>query len=196
MKLLIKKTTSFLILILLITGIGFAQQQSTKKLQKNTTEKLTKKQKKLKKALISRKFYADLLKDKLFVMEADQLYTPAGQSFIVLPSLNFFAVKGNKVIFQIGSAQGIGRNGVGGITAEGFIKNYKFNPGKNVKRPMIITGNISPRGGGAVGYFSMTVSSSGNAYLNLVLPFSGNINMSGRIVDYQNASVFKGQSLF
>jgi hypothetical protein len=163
-------------------------------------KKLTREERKemrLKESLATRKYVYELLKERLFVMEAYQIYGRSGMLIPVNSAVNFMAIKGNKIIFQFGIGGGaVGSNGVGGITAEGFVDNYVLNPGKTTKKAMIVTGDIKPKGAGALGRFTLTVGDNGNAFLTMQLPYGGRLNMNGRIVDFAHSSVFKGQTMF
>ncbi|MBE0652123.1 MAG: DUF4251 domain-containing protein [Bacteroidales bacterium] len=163
-------------------------------------KKMTKQERKelrLKESLASRERILQLLKQRLFVLEAYQIYGRNGITIPVNSAVNFMAIKGDKIIFQFGLEGGaVGSNGVGGITAEGFIDNYTFNPGKSTKKAMIVTGEIRPKGAGALGRFTLTVGNEGNAFLTMLLPYGGSLNMNGHIVDFAHSSVFKGQTMF
>lgn len=167
---------------------------------RSNNKKMTRQEKKemrLKAEKQSRGHYFQLLQQRLFVMQADQLYGRGGLAIPVTPSLNFLAIKGNKVIFQFGLDGAFsGPNGLGGITAEGFVDNYSLNPGKNEKKAMVVTGSIRPKGSGNWISFRLSVGSEGNAYLVMNLPFGGILSMNGRIVDYSHTSVFKGFTQF
>jgi hypothetical protein len=167
---------------------------------RSNNKKMTRQEKKemrLKAEKQSRGHYFQLLQQRLFVMQADQLYGRGGLAIPVTPSLNFLAIKGNKVIFQFGLDGAFsGPNGLGGITAEGFVDNYSLNPGKNEKKAMVVTGSIRPKGSGNWISFRLSVGSEGNAYLVMNLPFGGILSMNGRIVDYAHTSVFKGFTQF
>lgn len=194
-----KSLKIFLLLFLcniLASPFLYAQKPMVSVRKHQKIEKLKRRELRLKASLQSRRYYAQLLKQKLFVLQADQLYGYTGAMIPVNSSTNFLAIKGNKVIFQYGFIGRIGWNGVGGVTAEGFIDHYLFNPGKSNKKAMLVSGQIRPKGAGDTGYFTLTVSNDGSAYLNMTLPFGGRISMSGRIVDFAHASVFKGQTMF
>lgn len=174
-----------------------AQNQAKSKHQKMTKQQ--KKELRLKASLESRKQYFQLLQSRLFVLEANQLYGRNGMMIPVSPSLNFLAVKGNKVIFQFGLDGGMmgpimGSNGVGGMTAEGFISHYTFNPGKSSKKAMEVTGDIRPKGSGAWVHFYLSVGNDGNAFLNISFPWGARLSMNGYIVGFSHSSVFKGQT--
>lgn len=192
-----KISTKILLLILITgflnTGNIYAQKSGKLSKQQKKELKLKKKQMRMKASLESRKYYTYLLKNKTFILEATQLNGPTGLPFSVSPSTNFFAVKGNKVILQFGNGTG-GRNGVGGMTAEGFINNYEFKKPKSPKKGLTVSGNIRPKGSGDRGAFYLTVNDDGNAYLHVTLPYGGRISMSGRLMDLSKAGVFKGQT--
>lgn len=196
------KRVTKIILSVFICSIMAVPSVSAQNQVKSKHEKMTKQQRKemrLKASLESRKHYFLLLKSKLFVMEANQLYGRNGVTIPVSPSINFFAVKGNKVIFQFGldgSMMGpmMGPNGVGGMTAEGFIDHYTFNPGKTTKKAMEVTGDIRPKGSGAWVHFYLSVGNDGNANLNILFPWGARLSMNGNVKGFGNSSVFKGQT--
>lgn len=172
------------------------QAQNVKAKNKKMTHQ-ERKEMRLKAEKQSRAYYFQLLQQRLFVLQADQLYGRGGVAIPVTPSLNFLAIKGNKVIFQFGLDGWLsGPNGVGGITAEGFVDNYSLNPGKTSKKAMVVTGSIRPKGSGDWITFWLSVGSEGNAYLVMNLPFGGSLSMDGQIVDYSHTSVFKGFTWF
>lgn len=194
MKKVIKLFLTILLSSMMVTPA--LQAQNAKGKQKKMTRQ-EKKEMRLKAEKQSRAYYFQLLQQRLFVLQADQLYGRNGFAIPVSPSLNFLAIKGNKVIFQFGLGGWLsGPNGVGGITAEGFVDNYSLNPGKTSKKAMVVTGSIRPKGSGDWINFRLTVGSEGNAYLYMNLPFGGSLSMNGQIVDYAHTSVFKGFTWF
>jgi len=192
MKKIIKLFLTILLSSLVI-GPGLqAQQVKNKKMTRQERKTM-----RLKAEKQSRQYYFQLLKHRLFVLEANQLYDRNGFAIPVSSNLNFLAVKGNKVIFQFGLDGWMpSPNGVGGITAEGFLDHYTVNPGKTEKKAMVVTGYIRPKDSGDWINFRLTVGNDGNAFLYMNLPFGGNLSMNGQIVDYAHASVFKGSAWF
>ncbi len=186
----------FFMMGLMLPQQTYAQKKVMSQKEIRKIDKKKRKQARLKASLKSRVYYANLLKKHYFVFQADQLYGPGGRSFPVSPTINFLAVVKNKVILQFGFDGVMGWNGVGGLTAEGFLKNYKFYPGKTVKKALMISSNISPRGGGSTPYLTMTVNNDGYAYLDIIMGRRGKITMSGQIVAPSQSSVFKGQTLY
>jgi hypothetical protein len=81
---------------------------------------------------------------------------------------------------------------VGGITAEGFLNQYKFDPGKNSKSAMSLSAHIKPKFGGGSPYFTMTIMDDGTADINVTLDNGQLLRMGGQLYAPQNASVYKG----
>ncbi len=196
MKKLVYFLVFFLMLGFMLPQQSFAQKKVLTRNEIRKIEKRKRKQARLKASLKSRAYYANLLKKHYFVFQADHLYGPGGMSYSVTPDINFLAVVKNKVILQFGFDGVMGWNGVGGLTAEGFLDNYKFHPGKTVKQAMMITSNIRPRGGGSTPYLTMTVNNDGYAYLDVMMGIRGKISMSGQLVAPSQSSVYKGQTLY
>ena len=189
-----KKVVKIFLLVLIssVMVVPALQAQNEKGKNKKMTRQ-ERKEMRLKASLESRKRIFQLLKHRLFVMEGYQFYGRAGILMPVSSSKNFFAIKGNKVIFQFG-LDGVvgGPNGLGGVTAEGFVDHYSLDPGKTTKKAMVVTGSIRPRGSGNWVQFRLSVGDDGNAFLSMNLPWGGSINMNGQVVDYAHAAVFKG----
>ncbi|GMT46186.1 MAG: hypothetical protein IEMM0006_2018 [bacterium] len=191
-----KKFIYFLGLVFALTlftaNSGMAQSKQLTKSEQRKLEKQKKKEERKKKSLASRQYYTKLIKSRRFVFQATRLYDSYGRYYSVTPDINFVAIKDNKIILQFGF-QGIqGWNGVGGITAEGFLKNYRFYPGKNNKQAMTVTAQIQPKFGGASPYFTMSISNDGSADIQVTLDNGGLLRMGGQIYTPSQASVYKG----
>ncbi len=160
-------------------------------------ERKKRKEQKEKEALEQRLKYAKMLKEKKFVFQADKLFAPDGVSFNVTPSINFFAVNDSVAVFQFGFEGVIGWNGVGGLTYDGYVQNYKFNPGKKRNQAMSAEAQVRSRHRASTAYFTITVMDNGSASVNITPPYGGgSLRMSGQIVSLDEAKVFKGQSLY
>lgn len=68
----------------------------------------------------------ELLEAKDFVLEANLLIGKKGQTAQATSSINFIAINGSHIHMQLGSAAGLGWNGVGGITFEGQMNSYEL----------------------------------------------------------------------
>jgi len=62
-----------------------------------------------------------------FVLEANSLRNKQGESVQVTSALNFVASDSVTGVLQIGDDAGIGPNGVGGVTVQGEISDYKYS---------------------------------------------------------------------
>jgi hypothetical protein len=193
-----KKLIYFLGLLFVMTlalpNTGIAQAKQLTKKEQRKLERQKKKEKRLKKSTTSRKFYTNLIKNKRWVFQATRLFGPSGVYYSVTPDLNFVAVQDNKIILQFGFQGVIGWNGVGGITAEGFLTDFKFNPGKNSKQAMSISANIQPKYGGGSPYFTMDIGNDGSANITVTLINGGTLRMGGQIYSPAQSSVYKGQT--
>ncbi len=193
-----KKLIYFLGLLFVMTlalpNTGMAQEKQLTKKEQRKLEKQKKNEKRLKKDAASRKFYAGLIQNKRWVLQATQLFDSYGRYFSVTPDLNFVAVQDSEIIVQFGFQGVIGWNGVGGVTAEGFLKDFKFNPGKNDNKAMSISTHILPRYGGGSLYFTMYIANDGGADMTLTLQNGGTLRMSGQLYSPGQSSVYKGQT--
>ncbi len=175
-----------------IPATGSAQTKPLSKKEQRKLEKQKKKEERLKKSAAMRKYYAQLLKEKRWVFQATRLYGPGGQLYNVSPDINFVAVKDSMIILQFGFQNVVGWNGVGGVTAEGFLSGYEFNPGKNHKSAMTVSAHIRPKFGGGSPYISMTIMDDGTTDINVTLVNGQLLRMGGQLYAPQNASVYKG----
>jgi hypothetical protein len=175
--------------LIFVNGI-FAQEVKTdKELKKEASQK----KKEEKKAQLENQYLAigQLLDSKRFVMEAQYLNNRRGNLIPVSSILNFIKVDSSYGIVQTGSPQGIGYNGVGGVTAQGRIVNWKLD--KNDKRKtfdlfMTLSCNIG------VYDIAMSVNYLGYATVSLTGLRSGKLLFEGNLVPTNESNVYKGQS--
>lgn len=179
---------------LVIPNQGIAQEKQLTKKEQRKLEKQKKKVARQKKEAASRKFYSHLIQSKRWVFQATRLFGPSGQFFSVTPDLNFVAVYDDKIILQFGFQGVIGWNGVGGVTAEGFLRDFKFDPGKNQKQAMSVSSHIQPKFGGGSPYFTMTIGNDGSAEITVTLNNGQMLRMGGQIYTPDESSVYKGQT--
>ena len=71
------------------------------------------------------------IRNKDFVLEADNVTFRSGNTVLVNSTTNFISVKGNRAVVQISpSNYASGPNGVGGVTVQGSISNYQIQTDK------------------------------------------------------------------
>ncbi len=180
------------VMMLALPNTGIAQQKQPTKKEQRKLEKQKKKEERAKKAAASRKFYAHLIQSRRWVFQATRLYDPSGQFYSVTPDVNFVAVHDNEIVLQFAFQGVVGWNGVGGVTAEGFLNQYKFDPGKNHKQAMTVTAHIRPKFGGGSPYFNMTIRDDGTADISVTLDNGQMLRMGGQVYTPAESSVYKG----
>ena len=100
----------------------------TQELSKSEQKKLNKELKKEQQAdelAKSAEVVAAMVSYHKFVLEANSLRNKQGESLQVTSALNFVASDSITGVLQIGDDAGIGPNGVGGVTVQGEISDYK-----------------------------------------------------------------------
>lgn len=133
------------------------------------------------------------VKDKTYVLEAQQVYNKIGEVFQMTPSTNFVYLDGENAIVQLSFNGLIGWNGVGGITIKGRITKYEFDD-SNKNKPIYIRMTIQ----GSEGFHDIVlwVSNSGMGEAQ-VTDIRGNlIKFTGDIVSLSNTRVFIGSERF
>ena len=175
-----------LLLMIGLFGIVFSSRSQDAKPDKQA-------KKEAKKAQMAANFHVldSLLSFRNFVLEADFLQDKYGSRISVSSNLNFVRVDGPKSVLQTGSDMRMGSNGVGGVTAEGTIGNYKIS--RNTKNMTIsVTFNVLTQ----IGAFDifLTVTSDNNATATISGTTSGRLTWDGHISTLDNSRVFKGQN--
>ena len=155
--------------------------------------KLTRKDKKeARKAWLYANFKAidTLLQRKTFVLEADYLQNRYGAQIPVQSQLNFIRVDNPNVVLQTGSNAVSGYNGVGGVTAEGSITNWKvYTDEKHLSYTVTFSTSTD------IGIYdvSMKISANANTLATITGLGPGNLTWRGNLVAPYNSRVFKGQ---
>ena len=159
-------------------------------------DNLTRKEKKeLERAILTANFYAQdtVLNIREFVLEADYLQSRRGQLVPVNNNINFVKVQNTKGTLQTGSITGIGFNGMGGVTTEGNIFNYKVSG--NTKS---LTHKVSFDLVSNLGTFNIIISIMANntASATITSTDSTYLTWKGNLVALFNTTVFKGMDVY
>jgi hypothetical protein len=177
--------TLLIISMCLFIGNGLIGQDS-----KST--KPSKKEQRKAKMVAEYKMTDSILSARKFVLEAHQLRNRQGAQINVTPNLNFVSVDSLRGIIQIGSNEQAGYNGVGGITVDGKVSNWKFSKDdKKMTFDIFMTIQSDLQG---IYDVTMTVDYSGYADASVTGMKSGRLTFSGVIHPREDSSVFKGQS--
>lgn len=135
----------------------------------------------------------NLLDSMQFVLEAHYLNNQRGHRVIVPTSLNFIKVDSSNAVLQIGRNTGMGRNGVGGTTAEGTVSKYEVT--KNEKNKTFdVTMNVNTNLGNYDIF--MNVTSDGSARATISGNYPGKLTGEGDIVSLDDTRTYQGRTLY
>ena len=121
------------------------------------------------------------LKNKQFVLEADQVIFRNGQSAFVSSTTNFVMMNGQR-----------STNGIGGVTVDGSASDMKITTDKKGN----VNCSFSVQGIGISAQIFISLTNGGNNATVTVNPnFNNNtLTLSGNIVPLDQSDVFKGRS--
>jgi hypothetical protein len=159
----------------------------------NGNEKLTGKEKKeARKAELYANFQAidTLLQRKEFVLEAYYLQNRWGSRVPVSSNINFIRVNSPNVVLQTGSDVSLGYNGVGGVTAEGNLSNWKVT--KDEKHLNYIVSFSTTTDIGTYDIL-LRINADATAMATITGFTRGSLTYTGNLVATYNSRVFKGQ---
>jgi len=175
----------------LLTLPAFTQDLS-KKEQKQLEKELKKEQKAEEAAQKAAVVDAMVLYHR-FVLEANTLKDKRGNSLQVSSNINFIASDSISGVIQVGSNTYIGANGVGGVTVEGSISDYKYSVNER-SGSYYITYYLRT----SVGSYDVRITaySDGRADADVSSTTWGDkLRYSGYLVPPGISRVFKGNSL-
>lgn len=133
------------------------------------------------------------LKDKQFVLEADQVIFRNGQSAFVSTTTNFVMMNGSRATVQIAfNTPYPGPNGIGGVTVDGTASDMKITTDKKGN----VNCNFSVQGIGISAQVFISLTNGGNNATVTVNPnFNSNtLTLNGDLVPLSQSDVFKGRS--
>lgn len=134
------------------------------------------------------------VKNRDFVLEADQVTFKNGNTVFVNSSTTFISVKGNRAVVQISPSNfAAGPNGVGGVTVDGSISGME----RMVDKKGRTTVSFNVMGIGINAQIEIYMTPGTNRASATIYPnFNSNtVWIEGDIVPYENSDVFEGSSL-
>jgi hypothetical protein len=169
---------------------SFSQELSKKEQRK--LEKQFKKEQKAEEAARKAELVHIMVQNRRFVLEADQLKDKRGNSVFVSSMINFVASDSVKGVIQIGSNDYVGRNGVGGITAEGPISNYESKYNEKNGTYTVTYNLVTP-----VGSYDVILIAfpDGKANATIGSAWPQKLNYFGYLVPPALSKVYKGSTL-
>ncbi|MEG1564506.1 MAG: DUF4251 domain-containing protein [Bacteroides sp.] len=133
------------------------------------------------------------LKDKQFVLEADQVIFRRGQSAFVSSTTNFVMMNEQRATVQIAFNTAYpGPNGIGGITVDGTPSDMKTTIDKKGN----VNTSFSVQGIGISAQIFITLTNGGNNATVTVNPnFNSNtLTLNGNLVPLSQSDVFKARA--
>jgi hypothetical protein len=192
------KTQILIFGMLFISLAGFSQEQTdqqtmTKKEQKQLAKEFRDAARKAEEEKDMR-VTDSILNQRKFVLEADYISGRTGERYPVLSHLNFIKVDSSDAVLQLGSATGIGYNGVGGITVEGNITKYELNK-KEGKRGTSYNVTLYIMSNLGIYDVQMWISANGQADATVRGTTRGELTYSGHLVPINESRVYKARSI-
>lgn len=137
---------------------------------------------------------AAAVRNRDFVLEADQVTFKNGNTVFVNSNTTFIYVKGNRAVVQISPSNfASGPNGVGGVTVDGTITDMQ----RMVDKKGRVTLSFNVMGIGINAQIEIYMVPGTNQASATIYPnFNSNtVWMSGEIVPYESSDIFEGTSL-
>jgi hypothetical protein len=191
------KILGLMVLLFSFTIQGYSQEKTG--LSRKEIRKIAKEEKTAQRVIEQEQLKKStklILENKKFVLEANYISNGKGRKIPVSSNLNFIRVDSTKAIMQIGSIQGnSGYNGVGGITVEGRITQYKLTASENKKSTnysldMLI---ISPSG---IFNITLLVNEIGTTMATVRNNSINALEYFGNIVSTTNSNTYKGNTRY
>jgi len=178
-------TRIFAIAVAFALGAGTLYAQDSANQTKERKEVRAERLRKSKDAL------AALTENRTLIIEANMLRGKYQQHYQATGD-NFVLIDGDRVVLQTASIWGPGFNGMGGITLEGRITDYKYELGDgNV--PITIMASVSMNGAG-FGTLRINVSANGSGTATYQDNWGGRVTFVGTAGDPAHSRVFEGMS--
>ncbi|MDP4282232.1 MAG: DUF4251 domain-containing protein [Bacteroidota bacterium] len=180
-----------LIIIALFLSTGINAQHT--KLTKEQKQEVALKKKAERNAKIDSTYKetAKLLEGRRFILQADYLRNRSGYQRPSSQTLNFISIDSLAAVIQIGSNQAAGYNGVGGITNEGKVTNWKLD--KNDKKKTF-TLNFTVPTNFDVYDIVIYIDYEKRASATITGMRAGRITYEGYLRALEDATIFKGMS--
>lgn len=130
-----------------------------------------------------------LIQGKGFMLSGDQLSIDNSPFFNVTSNTNFIIVEGNAATVQISPGIGAGPNGVGGITFQGDVSDFKVDTSH---KDAVATFRFSANGGsGDIRIVLYSNSNKATAYVNATF-YRGKAQLQGKILPLGGTQILEG----
>lgn len=187
MKKMIIRMTAVLMAVTLNIAIAQSDEDSRTPMKQ---DRLERKQQKALEQQEMKEVLLDLVHNQSFVLEADALYDRYRNRYNATAN-NFIMFDGERMVLQTAFPTRIGYNGLGGITVDGKITDYKITESKNA---ISITAQVisSMLGHGTL---IMNIGNSGYADATFSDTWGNRISFSGHLESLEDSKLFEGMSI-
>ncbi len=181
-----KKINIALFFLLLLSTVGMAQSKEDKK-----AEKAARKEAKLEEQAMRMEPLNELIRNKTWVLEGNQLKADKGRMANNLNSnLNFVSCVGENGTVQLSFNGIVGWNGVGGVTLDGKYDSYKVTEPKKAGQGVTLQANV--RGTGGFARMTLLIQSPTQVEVRISGNWGQQITLYGSIYSPEDSRVFKG----
>lgn len=183
---------AFLLLGVMTNSI-FAQETKAERKAARDAKRAQMKAEEAAEAKISYEEAVEALKNRQFVLEADQVQFRNGQTAYVNTNTNFVLVNEERGTVQVAfNTVYPGPNGIGGVTVDGSIGDFEMNTDKKGN----VYCNFSIQGIGISAQIFINLTDGGNnAIVNISPNFNGNnMTLMGNLVPLDQSNIYKGRS--
>jgi hypothetical protein len=148
-----------------------------------------KREKRVKEQLKQKQATLDIIKSGQFVIQAREARNYWGERILLNRATNFVEINGPEAMVQLTYFYPFGWNGLGGITLTGEVKGFKIREGKSTK-PIQVELRIA--GLGIDSHQFISVTPDGQATIEIVGDWGGQITFVGEIIPIQEAEIIRG----
>lgn len=182
-------------ILLLVMAFFFSFDSVMAQSDKKEQRKMERAERKIQKAEEKKRkqeFVLELVKDQNFVIEANTVSGRYVSRFAVHPGTNFVKIEGDRVTVQTANNWGFGYNGLGGITINGNIKDYKVITNKKNNTSVLIE-FTSPLFG--LSTLNLHFQESGFASAMMVDNWGRRVTFQGQFFPLEDSRIFEGRPI-
>lgn len=190
-----KLTTKVMLTGLLSLVFMFSYSQDSKNKMTKEERKAEKERLKTEKVEVANAQWTEfqhLAQKKQFVVELNKVTDiKTGKQYILSPKLNFVAMYDNKVILQFESHPFLATNGLGGVTYDGTVEEFKYSPPKKDNKPFVVSFNVIEKNYNRSTKVFISVTKDGNA----IITVGNSPNFYGTFMSRGASKVFIGADM-
>lgn len=174
-----------------LLGILIVSHSIYAQISERALRKLEREAEKKEKEEKDRRLAEKMIKEKVFVIEADYLSNNRGDRYVVNPNINFVKVEDGQATIQIGSNVGLGYNGLGGITTSGKISSWESKERKN--GGYYVSFNVTT----SIGHYHIRMDIGPDRFARATLSGlrGGSLVYEGEIVPLYASRIYKGSDI-